>query len=57
MSTEPTKDKKSQPDRDEAKDIPAAGPHARKELTDNEKTPGSGSLPDPEGQEGDVGPD
>lgn len=25
---------------------PAAGPHARENLTDHEKTPGTGSLPD-----------
>jgi len=29
-------------------DIPAPGPHARPELTDNDKTPGSGMLPDPD---------
>ncbi|GGF66471.1 hypothetical protein GCM10007301_27730 [Azorhizobium oxalatiphilum] len=27
---------------------PAAGPHAKPELTDSSKTPGSGTLPDPE---------
>lgn len=27
--------------------IPPAGPHAKPELTDEEKTPGSGVLPDP----------
>ncbi|MDQ1195295.1 hypothetical protein [Agrobacterium sp. SORGH_AS 787] len=27
-------------------DIPAAGPHAKKHLTDDSKTPGAGSLPD-----------
>jgi hypothetical protein len=27
--------------------IPPAGPHAKPELTDEEKTPGSGMLPDP----------
>lgn len=26
--------------------IPAAGPHAKKHLTDDSKTPGAGSLPD-----------
>jgi hypothetical protein len=25
--------------------MPAAGPHARRELTDHDKTPGSGMLP------------
>jgi hypothetical protein len=27
-------------------DTPAAGPHARPDLTDKDKTPGSGMLPD-----------
>jgi hypothetical protein len=27
--------------------VPPAGPHAKPELTDEEKTPGSGVLPDP----------
>jgi hypothetical protein len=26
---------------------PAAGPHAKPELTDNSKTPGAGALPEP----------
>ncbi|MCB5201134.1 hypothetical protein LH464_01415 [Neorhizobium sp. T786] len=34
-----------------------AGPHAKEHLTDREKTPGSGSLPDDSGREADVGPD
>jgi hypothetical protein len=29
-----------------ATESPSAGPHAKKELTDNSKTPGSGALPD-----------
>ena len=29
-----------------ATESPPAGPHAKKELTDNSKTPGSGALPD-----------
>ncbi|MGU3495982.1 hypothetical protein ACLBXM_18220 [Xanthobacteraceae bacterium A53D] len=34
---------------------PAAGPHAKPELTDTSKTPGSGLLPDPhKPQEGDA---
>lgn len=37
--------------------VPPAGPHSRPELTDNEKTPGTGSLPDDTSSEGDVGPD
>ncbi len=32
-------------------DIPAAGPHAKKHLTDNSKTPGAGSLPDEDDNE------
>ncbi|WP_156951574.1 hypothetical protein [Ciceribacter selenitireducens] len=37
--------------------MPAAGPHARKELTDPMKTPGTGSLPKPGAAKADVGPD
>jgi len=29
-------------------EIPVPGPHARSELTDKDKTPGTGMLPDPE---------
>ena len=42
---------------------PAAGPHARKDLVDDEKTPGTGSLPEndtakaEDQNEADVGPD
>jgi hypothetical protein len=36
---------------------PPAGPHAREDLVDRQKTPGTGSLPDPEGGDADVGPD
>ena len=36
-------------------DLPPAGPHDKPELTDNEKTPGAGSLPDQEGGEVDGG--
>ncbi|WEJ31939.1 hypothetical protein [Devosia sp. SD17-2] len=36
---------------------PLAGPHARKELTDTDKTPGTGSLPEGSKVESDVGPD
>ena len=36
-------------------DLPPAGPHETPELTDDEKTPGTGSLPDSEGGEADVG--
>ncbi|MBU3960255.1 MAG: hypothetical protein KJ670_09360 [Alphaproteobacteria bacterium] len=37
--------------------MPAAGPHARKELTYPMKTPGTGSLPEPGAAKTDVGPD
>lgn len=30
---------------------PPAGPHAKKHLTDNSKTPGAGSLPDAQDDE------
>jgi hypothetical protein len=36
---------------------PAAGPHAREDLTDKEKTPGTGALPDGNGEDADVGSD
>ena len=36
---------------------PVAGPHAEGHLTDNEKTPGTGALPDSDGVEADVGSD
>ncbi|MGJ5175684.1 hypothetical protein ACQR16_02700 [Bradyrhizobium oligotrophicum] len=31
----------------QGEDMPAAGPHARPELTDKDKTPGTGILPEP----------
>lgn len=34
-----------------ASDIPPAGPHAKPSLTDYEKTPGAGSLPDDDSRE------
>ena len=37
--------------------IPPEGPHAKDHLTDEEKTPGTGSLPDRRKGEADVGPD
>jgi hypothetical protein len=40
------KDKADKPDR--KPDIPLPGPHARPELMNHEKTPGSGMLPDPD---------
>ena len=37
---------------------PPAGPHAKEELTDREKTPGTGALPEKNQQpDVDVGPD
>ena len=36
--------------------LPPAGPHAKPELTDYEKTPGTGSLPDDKNKEADIGP-
>jgi hypothetical protein len=40
-----------------AQDHPAAGPHAKDDLTDKAKTPGTGALPDEGVKEADVGPD
>ena len=37
--------------------IPPAGPHAKESLTDREKTPGTGALPESGPKEVDVGPD
>ncbi|WP_181704026.1 hypothetical protein [Chthonobacter albigriseus] len=34
-------------------DMPAAGPHSTPELTDEDRTPGAGTLPDP-GEQGDM---
>lgn len=36
--------------------MPAEGPHARPDLTDHEKTPGTGSLPDSDTKGVDIGP-
>lgn len=36
---------------------PPAGPHAKERLTDREKTPGTGALPEKNQPEVDVGPD
>ncbi|MFB9947771.1 hypothetical protein ACFFP0_02875 [Rhizobium puerariae] len=38
-------------------DRPAAGPHAKEHLIDRDKTPGTGSLPEPDARETDAGPD
>lgn len=37
--------------------MPTEGPHAKPELTDTEKTPGAGALPDRSNAEADIGPD
>lgn len=42
---------------DQQKKIPPAGPHAKESLTDREKTPGTGALPEKGQPEADVGPD
>jgi hypothetical protein len=59
MANEPNKSERenNSPGGKDASELPpAAGPHARLELTDYEKTPGAGSLPDRrEGGEADVG--
>lgn len=44
---EPTPDHKTE-------NAPAEGPHARPELTDEEKTPGSGALVDKDSEGGDA---
>ena len=41
------KDRKAPPREPSHGKIPPAGPHAKPELTDAEKTPDSGVLPDP----------
>ncbi|MFD2237775.1 hypothetical protein [Aureimonas populi] len=45
MSERPNDDTKPEDERPDK--TPPAGPHAKPDLTDNEKTPGAGSLPDP----------
>ena len=48
---------KSRPGKADPK-TPPAGPHAKEELTDREKTPGTGALPEKDQQLSiDVGPD
>ena len=42
-------------DKGTQKKSPAAGPHARENLTDHEKTPGTGSLPDQKSGDIDAG--
>lgn len=50
-------DRKSPRSGESQRPIPPAGPHAREDLTDHEKTPGTGSLPSSGKDESDVGPD
>jgi hypothetical protein len=54
-------DPKSRPEQPESqggnKQDEPAGPHAREDLTDYDKTPGTGSLPGGPGGESDIGPD
>lgn len=38
-------------------ELPPAGPHAKESLTDREKTPGTGALPEKGQKEADAGPD
>ena len=44
--TKKTKPKTAEKGPSSPSDIPPAGPHAKPSLTDYEKTPGAGSLPD-----------
>lgn len=39
------KPNKKTSDREKPEEMPAAGPHAKPELTDPDKTPGAGTLP------------
>ena len=52
----PDEDRKNEdrkaPERPKDPSMPPAGPHARKDLTNPMATPGTGSLPDKEGDEG-----
>jgi hypothetical protein len=47
----------SKNDLGEPKKTPPAGPHAKEKLTDRDKTPGTGSLPEKNQPDIDVGPD
>ena len=55
-AVEETQDRKT-PAEKPSTSTPAAGPHAKESLIDREKTPGSGSMPDGDGTDTDVGPD
>ncbi len=44
----PSTDAAEKRDLEAQRQKPAAGPHAKPQLTDPEKTPGAGALPDPD---------
>lgn len=44
-------DEKRKPEEKAGQDLPAAGPHDKKSLQDNSKTPGAGTLPDDKEQD------
>ena len=48
---------KQEPPKEKPEKTPPAGPHAKEGLTDREKTPGTGALPEKGQPEADVGPD
>lgn len=50
-------DEKTDASRRQTEKTPPAGPHAKEELIDREKTPGTGALPEKGQPEADVGPD
>ena len=49
--------RKQEPAAKASEKMPPAGPHAKEHLTDYEKTPGTGALPQKGEPEADVGPD
>lgn len=51
-----TDNKRKTPDTDEKPGLPPAGPHGRDELTEEDKTPGAGSLPDADNRDREVDP-
>ncbi|MGE8106344.1 hypothetical protein ACQKP1_21890 [Allorhizobium sp. NPDC080224] len=58
--TEDIKNSRKRPvegEKSHAEDMPAAGPHDKKELQDPMKTPGTGSLPEIGSQKTDAGPE
>lgn len=52
LSTERLLPKRNEGSSPQPPDFPAAGPHAKRELTNKMATPGAGALPDPD-EEGD----